>query len=202
MKISITRDHLVPGIMRYDFPEELAKKTIKYLSSVKDKEWTASLIGDGDLAKHIRSSTNIGLDISNPELAKEIRSYLLACVKNYSKEFDVELFSDEGLTVLKYEDYDKYEYHVDKGPESTRAVSILIYLNPKSYEGGNTSFKYFNYEVSPESPSIVIFPSNYPYSHSAMPVEKGIKYIIVSWISDTPNNLMNMHGQGCACSRQ
>lgn len=202
MTVTISREILLPAVVRYDFSKDLAKETISQLNRLKEDHWTDSMVGSGDLRKHVRSSKNINLDQLDPDLSKKIRKYLYACIKDYSNIYDIQLFSDEGLVVLKYEDFDKYEYHTDNGPDIDRSVSILIYLNPKKYEGGQTHFKFFDYAVDPDTPSLVVFPSNYPYRHAAMPVTDGVKYIIVSWLSDKPKDLMKPHGSGCACSRE
>ena len=202
MKITISKEIMAPGITRYELPEDVSSKTIKYLNSLSDEEWSYSAIGMGKVSRHIRSSKGIDLDTLNPLLSKELRSYLIACLKDYSDTYLIDLMSDEGLNILKYEDYDKYEYHTDDGPDVYRTVSILIYLNPQDYEGGQTDFKFFGISIDPPSPSIVIFPSNYPYNHAAMPVTKGTKYIVVSWLTDKYKNLLDGHGEGCACSRQ
>ena len=37
-------------------------------------------------------------------------------------------------------------------------------------------------EVKPDTPSLVLFPSNYAYSHTALPVDSGTKYALVTWL--------------------
>ena len=202
MKIKITREHLIPGVIKYDFPEELSKNIVKKLNKIDEEKWEESMVGAGDLKKHIRSSKNLPLEQILPNESKDIKSYMYACVKDFCKYFDTEVFSDEGLNILKYEDYDKYDYHSDYGPNMDRTVSILIYLNPSEYQGGETHFKFFNYAVDPKNPCIVIFPSNYPYTHAAMPVTDGKKYIVVSWLNDKHKNMLAGHGEGCACSKE
>lgn len=189
---------IFPGAVQFEFPESLAKETIK--SANKSKlSWSDSMVGGGDLLKHVRSST--GLDLDMLEITKEkIRPILYDCVKRYSSYYDITVTNDEGLNLLKYESYDKYNYHTDHGPGLSRAVSGLIYLNPGEYKGGGTTFKHFNYTIDPESPALVLFPSNYPYLHAAEPVTSGVKYIIVTWMSDQPKDLLG-HGSGCACGR-
>lgn len=202
MKITISKEIMAPGITRYDFPKDFAKKIIKYLSSISNESWSDSSIGENIITTHIRSSKGIDLDVLNKSLSKELRSYLTACLKDYCNDYSINLISDEGINILKYEDYDKYDYHSDDGPYLSRTVSILIYLNPNEYEGGETDFKFFGISIDPPEPSIVIFPSNYIYTHAAMPVTKGTKYIVVSWLTDKRKNLLGGHGDGCACSRQ
>lgn len=189
---------IFPGAVQFDFPESIAKETIKAAKKSK-LPWSDSMIGGGNVAKHIRSSEGFQLD--SLEISKEkIRPILYDCVKEYGKYYDITITKDEGLGLLKYESYDKYNFHVDHGPGLNRAVSALIYLNPSDYDGGGTTFKHFGYTINPNSPSLVLFPSNYPYLHAAEPVTKGIKYIIVTWMSDKTQDALG-HGPGCMCGR-
>lgn len=187
---------IFPGAVQFDFPESIAKETIK--SANKSKlSWSDSMVGGGNLVKHIRSSTGLNLDML--EIAKEkIRPIMHDCVKKYSNYYDISINKDEGLSLLKYESYDKYDFHTDHGPGLHRDVSALIYLNPSDYEGGGTTFKHFNYTIDPDSPCLVLFPSNYPYLHAAQPVTSGKKYIIVTWMSDKVESLSG-HEPGCSC---
>jgi predicted 2-oxoglutarate/Fe(II)-dependent dioxygenase YbiX len=189
---------IFPGAVQFEFPESVAKETIK--SANKSKlSWSDSMVGSGDLVKHVRSSAGLDLDVL--EIAKDkIRPIMYDCVKEYSNYYDISVNKDEGLSLLKYESYDKYEFHVDHGPGLNRSVSCLIYLNPGEYKGGGTTFKHFNHTINPDKPSLVLFPSNYPYLHAAEPVASGVKYIIVTWMSDQPNDPLG-HGPGCTCGR-
>ena len=189
---------IFPGAVQFEFPQSLAKETIKAVSKSK-LPWSEARVGRGDLVKHIRSSTVFDLD--SLEITKEkIRPVLYDCVKEYKEYYDISINKDEGLGLLKYESYDKYDFHTDHGPGLNRTVSCLIYLNPGEYQGGGTTFKHFNYTIDPENPALVLFPSNYPYLHAAEPVTKGVKYIIVTWMSDQPKDLLD-HGSGCSCKR-
>lgn len=190
---------LAPGVFEYSFPENLAKECIKYLDKVSENNWQNSLIGNGQRKLNIRSSEGLNLDENTPILSSKIREHFYENIKHYVKHFETSVVQDEGLQVLKYEDYDKYDYHTDSAWDMYRTISALIYLNPNKYEGGHTHFKYFDLFVKPEKPSVVLFPSNYLYLHAATPVIKGKKYVIVSWLNDKPRELMNSNG--CACSR-
>lgn len=189
---------IFPGAVQFEFPESIAKETIKCVNKSK-LSWSDSMVGGGDLVKHIRSSTGFDLDLL--EISKEkIRPIMYDCVKKYNNYYDISVSKDEGLSLLKYESYDKYDFHTDHGPGLSRDVSALIYLNPGEYDGGGTTFKHFNYTINPDSPALVLFPSNYPYLHAAEPVSKGIKYIIVTWMSEQPKDLIG-HKSGCSCGR-
>ena len=107
---------------------------------------------------------------------------LVASVNEYTKQYEFEIGFDEGLTLLKYESGQYYKPHCDYAPHNPRYLSALILLNPTEYEGGGTHFIHFDEEIKPETPSLVLFPSNYAYSHTALPVESGTKYALVTWL--------------------
>lgn len=173
---------LFPGVYQYEFPKDLAKKIVKKSSKIKEENWVQAGVGSGEIRQHIRSTHNLNLLEHLPELSEEAKKYMIMCVKNYCQEFGIKISNDEGFNLLRYGTDDKYDYHVDDGPGIERNVSCLIYLNPSEYQGGGTTFKHFNYTVSPTDPCLVLFPSNYPYLHAADPVSKGEKYIIVTWM--------------------
>lgn len=192
---------LAQAIFQYEFPEDIAKETVKQLNKTSESDWQQSLIGNNELKSYIRSSQGLPLDFSMPSLSQKVRQSFYSFVKHYTNHFDISVTQDEGLNVLKYENSDSYDFHVDASWDMYRTVSALIYLNPSQYEGGETYFKHFDVSVKPKSPSVVLFPSDYAYLHAAMPVTKGKKYIIVSWLNDKPKNLMQQNSGGCACSR-
>jgi predicted 2-oxoglutarate/Fe(II)-dependent dioxygenase YbiX len=192
---------LAQGVFQYEFPEDLAKTTVKQLNKTSEADWQNSAIGNNEIKSYIRSSQGLPIDSAMPNLAQQIRQNFYSCIKHYTNYFDITVTQDEGLNVLKYEDSDSYDFHTDASWDMYRTVSALIYLNPSQYEGGQTYFKHFDLSVKPNSPSIVLFPSDYAYLHAAMPVTKGKKYVIVSWLNDKPKNLMGHNSGGCACSR-
>lgn len=63
-----------------------------------------------------------------------------------------------------------------------RDLSLLIYLNDE-FEGGETTFHKFRYQIRPRPGMAVIFPSDHRYLHAAEVVRKGVRYAIVSWAS-------------------
>lgn len=107
---------------------------------------------------------------------------LVESVNDYTKKYEFEIGFDEGLTLLKYESGQYYKPHCDYAPHNPRYLSALILLNPKEYEGGGTHFVHFDEEIKPDTPSLVLFPSNYAYAHTALPVESGTKYALVTWL--------------------
>jgi|TARA_S200002703_G_scaffold156751_1_gene163060 PKHD-type hydroxylase len=115
-----------------------------------------------------------------------------------------EIIINSTYTALQYLDYDVvgllerpqllrytspsegYDWHTDLGEEeaSTRKISLSIALN-NQYEGGNIAFfsnKLFEHKM-PLGQSLA-FPSF--LSHRVMPITKGERWALVSWISGHP----------------
>jgi len=124
-----------------------------------------------------------------PEVLKVVdilQDALIACVRYYSEKYEVPIAMDEGFTLLKYQIGEEYKPHIDCGPSkpmSDRTISIVGYLNPGEYSGGETYFNNFDISVNPQQTGFVLFPSNYAYIHQAKPVTSGTKYSIVTWMS-------------------
>ena len=178
---------LGPGVYQYPFSVELSNKAMSWADSSNEFNWNKSKIGDGsDQMQSIRTSQEFPLSKKNPGLAKEIKAEFVPALRDYANTFDVGLAGDEGFNLLRYGVGNSYDYHVDAAPQAYRIISALIYLNPDDYTGGETHFTYFDLKVKPDSPSIVLFPSNYVYLHAALPVISGTKFIIVSWFRDRP----------------
>lgn len=123
--------------------------------------------------KHIQEIRSICDLISN-----KMQHY----VNEYTKKYEFPILFDEGYQLLKYGNGQQYKGHSDYAPHIPRYLSALILLNPHEYEGGGTYFHHFEEMVKPEKPALVLFPSNYAYAHQAMPVVKGTKYAIVTWL--------------------
>tara|TARA_R110002153_G_scaffold89968_1_gene220023 strand:- start:1257 stop:1841 length:585 start_codon:yes stop_codon:yes gene_type:complete len=88
------------------------------------------------------------------------------------------------LQVLKYGNKGHYKFHVDSGAGVFRTLSLIFLLN-EEYEGGDLVFKnptnekLFN--INKKSNRIIVWPSNFLYPHSVLPVTNGTRYSVVSW---------------------
>jgi predicted 2-oxoglutarate/Fe(II)-dependent dioxygenase YbiX len=63
-----------------------------------------------------------------------------------------------------------------------RDISLLLYLS-NDFEGGCIYFDNFDYRVKPKAGTLVYFPSDNRYMHTAEEVTGGVRYAIVSWSS-------------------
>jgi predicted 2-oxoglutarate/Fe(II)-dependent dioxygenase YbiX len=123
------------------------------------------------------------------QLAQQIHNrygiILDRALTSYAKKFDVRYTSHEDYGLLKYrgKQREHYDAHYDGGTESGRSISAVFYLND-DYEGGEIEFVHYGVKIKPNAGTLVLFPSNYAYSHIAHEVTDGIKYAIVTWIHD------------------
>ena len=109
---------------------------------------------------------------------------LLAATAPYAEKFGIhERFWHEGYNMLRYRGGQEYKAHYDGDTGTARALSAIVYLN-NDYEGGHVEFTNFGVKIKPEPGMLLLFPSNYAYTHIAHPVTEGTKYAIVTWLHD------------------
>jgi len=77
----------------------------------------------------------------------------------------------------------KFNVHSDAWSveSATRQLSLIIYLNDVE-EGGETRLVHNDMNIKPTKGSILVFPSNFCYTHEGKKPVSNDKYIIVSWI--------------------
>lgn len=150
------------------------------LATTQNGEWAGKRRN-----KMMRIST---LGHQGNDICRQIHNYvgllLEEHLKSYSAAFDCSYGEHEAYGLLKYEGAtsDHYDAHYDGGPNTGRWISAILYLND-NYEGGELEFVAFGEKYKPKAGTLVIFPSNYAYTHIAHPVTSGTKYAIVTWIT-------------------
>jgi len=112
---------------------------------------------------------------------------LFIASQRYLNEFglDISIKNVEGITLLKYEVGGFYTRHVDSCKTAFRELSAIIMLND-DYEGGSLKFYDANKEikeVTKKSGRLIMWPSCSLFPHQAMPVIKGTRFVIVTWMS-------------------
>lgn len=127
-------------------------------------------------------------DIDNNGLLQNIHNQfnmlLLATTLPYARKYRIsETLSHEGYQLLKYGEGQEYTQHYDGGTPMGRAISAVCYLNA-DYEGGELEFPFHQVKIKPQPGMLILFPSNFAYSHVAHPIKNGTKYNLVTWISD------------------
>lgn len=151
-------------------------------------------------AERFKKDTSVCL---NPSSVQEI-SFAHPNIQTYVDEFNSvfwdECYKDYSATYSTLNDYDQHTiytykiqktlptggyhlWHCEDGSKlfSRRIGVYLLYLNDVE-EGGETEFLYFSKRIKPKKGTMIIFPSNYPWSHRGNPPLSNVKYIMTGWI--------------------
>lgn len=179
---------LAPGIVQYEFSDIAAKNIVNQARSLDiwAKSSVMNITGDQEIRTSYDASFDGNFDSLLTRFVNDAVSMTLADYCNNYNHCDIT--QNEGIGILKYTPGGWYDTHADASWQVYRVLSMLVYLNPQDYEGGETWFPRFDIKVKPDSPAIVFFPSNYIYEHQAMPVTQGEKFVLVSWMNDLPTH--------------
>lgn len=144
---------------------------------------------DESINKDVRSNEilHINEDSAHPifdEMNNIVRDYL----EEYAENYDIDFEYVEQTQILKYATGEHYSAHYDTSAQYPRVISALLYLNDVNY-GGETEFTHFNIKIIPRAGRLVIFPSNYAYTHIAHPPQFGHKYVAVFWAREITHNV-------------
>lgn len=124
-------------------------------------------------------------DLEINKLSEHFSEILNKCSRSYTNLFNIDetMIDVENHSLIRYEAGQKYDAHYDGSTHTKRALSAIFYIND-NYTGGELEFTNFDITIKPKAGSIVLFPSNYAYTHKAYPVLSGTKYAIVTWLHD------------------
>lgn len=160
-----------------------------------DLSWSKALtIQDGlnqsARTNYVMSITDIACS-SDSALVRYIHNQttfiLNSALMSYAQKYNIDTLYNTSYDILKYCGGQEYKNHYDGSTNTGRVVSAIIYLN-NDYDGGEIEFVNFGIKIKPEPGMLIIFPSNYAYSHIAHPVVSGTKYAIVTWFTDREIN--------------
>jgi predicted 2-oxoglutarate/Fe(II)-dependent dioxygenase YbiX len=134
---------------------------------------------------HLGITSSADLDIPAAQnVHNQMYMLLLAATVPYKKKYGLEEnLWHENYNMLRYRGGQEYKAHYDGTTGSGRSLSAIVYLN-NNYEGGHVEFTNFGIKIKPEPGMLLLFPSNYAYTHIAHPVTSGTKYAIVTWLHD------------------
>lgn len=194
--MSLTLNKPAPCIFVYENALTDGEKFISMLEEQTNDEWSPlswdySKTGSGQISEYRSSRICSLLDITRPcpstpisdLLNKSILKDIDTCLSDYSTYHGIAAFiGNEGWIVLKYEGQAQYRTHWDHAPDNARTVSIVAFPYSTTKVGGELTFPHFGITIKPKTGSVVIFPSNFPYTHTAHPVEDGVKYSLVTWL--------------------
>jgi predicted 2-oxoglutarate/Fe(II)-dependent dioxygenase YbiX len=168
--------------------EEITSDPATGITFTKAQTYEDGLNGN----KRTNLDLNLTYNAQKNEVIRKINNEFFnisfAAMNYYYRKFNSEgIFRyTESFNLLKYQTGQEYKAHHDGDTVLGRAYSPILYLNDE-YSGGELEFINFNITIKPKAGMLVIFPSNYPYSHIAHPVKTGTKYAIVTWLHDREN---------------
>jgi len=126
-------------------------------------------------------STQILLTEQAEPIYRAFELALNAKVKPLVKQvWQIDLADHFGTQILRYGPDDHYVPHQDGGIGfESRYFSVVCYLND-DFLGGETSFPGLGHMTKPVTGKAIVFPSH--YLHGSVPVIRGEKFVIVSWL--------------------
>ena len=154
-------------------------------------EWLDTRTGDGEVSKDTRNCTEISISSQhileqNFDVRKNLDDAVFESVRNVITNYNnliptFRIDIDTGYQLLRYKEGEFYIQHTDSFKEQQRSLSCSIQLN-EDYEGGE--FALFDREmmIRTKPGSAIVFPSNFMYPHEIMPVIKGTRYSIITWL--------------------
>jgi len=165
----------------FEFEDDLYSECLKLKHNL-----IPSLTGNG-LTTH-RTCSEFYLHPGNEEhtdqeLYKRIEKIVFDAVEKYKKDIpDAGKSihgSHSGFHILRYQQSQEFDTHIDDFANAFRRISITLNLND-CYEGGD--FVINNKTFKLKRNQILIFPSNFVFPHKVTPVSSGERWSIVTWI--------------------
>lgn len=172
--------------------KDLCERTIKELDGSPKEEWHRHTFYNPITKMHDNVSGDNELDIAEINFkTKEILMKLVwdGFVK-YLTDIDFSWMNGfagySSIRMNRYSENQKMALHCDNiqslfdGQRKGVPIMSLVGVLNDDYEGGE--FVMWEDEVIElKQGSILVFPSNYLYPHTVMPITKGTRYSFVSW---------------------
>lgn len=172
-------------------PDNVLLNFVKYASQSKFQEAGLSVGGKNVIDKKERNVSNFALNNNTPSLT-EAHWYNFMCslfsklIKQYTQDTNViiNIENIKDVEILKYETGGFYKYHTDHCLGFPRTLSGIFLLN-SNYKGGELCFKSADrkeeQKIEVKSNRFILWPSNFLYPHTVMPVTEGTRYSLVCW---------------------
>lgn len=190
---------LAPGIWSFTnvipYSEELVDEIEEYVKA-GGLSWYSARISndnvDASLETMVRDTYSIGIrhDVAStvdldptPEanISRLLTNSFRDKILNYCNTHGLTLSWSDNYQILKYGVGQKFDRHIDDHERYPRRLSLSYYLND-NYEGGEIEFDNFGVKIKPKKDQLILFPSNYVYSHRVWPVTSGTRYAVVQWM--------------------
>lgn len=113
---------------------------------------------------------NQDCDCGIKKLDSYIGSLMIKTLEEYSKKYDVGFSQDEGFIAVRQGENHQDGTSIDENPYINRIISWSFALNVENLIQ-YIKFDKLNYTLSTNTPSIIIYPSNFVYSYSKPKVD-------------------------------
>ena len=143
------------------------------------------------LNKEIRNTQFAPVEPLLPQLNDLIQNVVTEIINPF---YGFEIYSYERPLLLRYGVGGHYEPHIDgealwTRPDGTsrwrksldRDISFVLWLND-DFEGGEFVFPDLGIKLAPKPGLLLCFPSSHHYRHGVMPVTKGERFALVTWM--------------------
>jgi len=156
-----------------------------------NKNWESAAVGGGVVNDSVRRVNTIRIDdpsviYLNFDVRQRLNFgmhesifYAIQKFRQIAPSMNAE--NNSGYSLLRYNEGDFYKEHTDSWIGDPRHVSCSFHLND-DYEGGEFAFLNREFKIKAKKGSLVMFPSNFMFPHEILPVTKGTRYSIITWI--------------------
>lgn len=170
-------------------PLDLCDRIIREFED--DDNWQSAQVGGGHINDSIRRVTSIKIDdpyimyknfSTRQNLLFELFESMFFTMQKYRQIAPaMTAEANSGYDLLRYQEGDFYKEHTDSYINNPRHVSCSLHLND-DYEGGEFAFLNREFQIKAKKGSVLMFPSNFMFPHEILPVTKGTRFSIITWL--------------------
>jgi hypothetical protein len=169
-------------------PKNICEDILKEYKNSEDWNFAATAVGVNLDMRNCRQilTSDSGILSKNLEVRTNLDEQIYQGVKTAGIKYaeihqNFNISIDTGYSLLEYTEGQFYVQHTDSFKEQQRSVSCSIQLND-DYIGGEFAFMDRSIMIRALPGSAIMFPSNFMYPHEIMPVKKGTRYSIITWL--------------------
>lgn len=145
-----------------------------------------------DISANLNPTSHDQIVFSHPNIQAYVeefnRVFWDECYADYRNTYSI-LNSHDSHTMFTYkiqktlpgEGYHVWHCENSHKMYSTRLATYILFLN-EGFNGGETEFLYLSKRISAQPGRLIIFPTNYPWTHRGNPPLSGVKYIMTGWV--------------------
>lgn len=180
---------LAPGIILYKTDKDQCATIKNKIEEVLENKWKQAGVVNTETYNNEFDNLSRrcfdyaiegGIDAKEKELYHITDNWISPTIEDFTSHYAIEKIVPGAYIYLKYQNSDKFDWHIDDGRKYPRTVSISAYVND-DYSGGEIEFSHFGISHKPSAGDIVVFGSSFTYMHRVKPVTSGTRYAVVNW---------------------